>query len=180
MARAEDFRAGDRVFYDSLIGIVPAVVVATHPASNEVTVRYTASRGVGPRGAYPRAFERGRSDRWPARTIVRREWVHRRGGRYVIVEPQRTPNQRTDCFIRLAYLPANARWMFFTGGDRPIREWQPLTLADEDRSFTSRREAISAARRRGLSVDRRGCVSAMRESNPVVAALGAWHMMFGE
>lgn len=72
--RVRRFAVGDKVFFDSFAGLVPAVVLALDPARGQVEIRVTARRG---------AYRAGEVDVVGANHVVKREWV--RGGR--IVEP---------------------------------------------------------------------------------------------
>lgn len=59
--------------------------------------------------------------------------------------------------MRLVFLPVNQRWVFLFGEN--IATAAITELADEPRSFQTRDEAIAAAARKGLTVDKRGVVS---------------------
>ena len=60
--------------------------------------------------------------------------------------------------MRLLYFPVNIRWMFVFGGD--LATASIIDLASEPRSFETRRDAVDAARRRGLVVAPNGTVTA--------------------
>lgn len=65
--------------------------------------------------------------------------------------------------MKLVYLPTNMRWVFLFGNDP--RTASLIKLHGEPRSFTRRQDAVDAAKRRGLKVDRKGAVSSINPSN---------------
>jgi hypothetical protein len=56
--------------------------------------------------------------------------------------------------MRLVFLPVNQRYVFTFG-----RDGNPTTLAEEDRFFATKADALAAARRKGLTVGKNGIVS---------------------
>ncbi len=58
--------------------------------------------------------------------------------------------------IRLKYFPVNAAWAFIFGRD--LRTAQVITMCGEGRMFQKRTQAVAAAKRCSLKVDRRGAV----------------------
>lgn len=56
--------------------------------------------------------------------------------------------------LTLKYFPVNAAWAFIHG--RTLTDARPLQLGDERMFYPSRKEAVAAAKRRGLKVDKKG------------------------
>lgn len=118
-------KVGDKVYYDSMQGIVPAVVLAVD--GNDVKLRFTATRG---------AFKKGMVDVYSARHVVLRSQVHVRGGQYRIrggtdglgAKPQRTSSR--DALTR-QYVET-ALWSSVGDDDRPLdKDYDISNIAPE-------------------------------------------------
>ena len=59
--------------------------------------------------------------------------------------------------MRLLYFPVNAAWCFVFGED--LNTATPTSLAGFERFFTTRKEAVNAAKSLGLDVAKNGKVS---------------------
>ena len=84
--RPEDFKPGELVFYDSFAGLVPAKYVGVSPpkpltGTQAVMLKVTSSRH--------RPYKKGETVEVPLSQVVKRSWVHRRGGQVKIIEPRR-------------------------------------------------------------------------------------------
>jgi len=73
MARAEDFVSGEKVFIDSMAGLLPATVIGPGDTPRSVKVKHTATRG---------PWVRDEVGDWLETRVVKRSWVRVRGGEH--------------------------------------------------------------------------------------------------
>lgn len=80
-----DFKPGELVYFDSFAGLVPAKFLHLGaPGENTAILVTTAARG---------PYKKKEIVEARLNSVVKRSWVHRRGGKVKIIEPRRQPNR---------------------------------------------------------------------------------------
>lgn len=87
--RPSDFTKGELVYWDSMSGLVPAKFVGLGPPKPMTGVQSAVLKVTAARGPY----KKGETVETSLNSVVKRSWVHRRGGQARIIEPARSSNQ---------------------------------------------------------------------------------------